>query len=218
MHDIIQNEFKMDFKLLLKSENGRVTNDKESNNCIKMINLLQSNVCGRARISSAETIKNNNNMKKSSFLSQNLQQNGNLKSEKFDETMKIEQISSGDQIAFIKIQDDLSSPSPIKPAQKFQRQTSFQKFFMQFSPDFVGQYCLCMHRKVEPDDPISVHNHQHHTNDDHYNDKYAANSFLLSPTSIIPITVVPQTYEYVIFCVVYLFCSLLHPKKMKPAN
>lgn len=172
-----------------------------------MINLLQSNVCGRARVNSAPNNNNNNddnnsnnNMKKSSFLSQNLQQNGNLNSDKFDETMKIEQISSGDQIAFIRIQDDLSSPSPIKASQKFQRQTSFQKFFTQFYPDFIGQYCLCMHRKVEPDDLISVHNHQYqHMNDDHYNDKYAANSLLLSPTTIIPITVVPTKYEYVIF-------------------
>lgn len=163
-----------------------------------MINLLQSNVCGRAtRSAPNNTDNNNNNPKKSSFLSQNLQQNGNLTSEKFDETMKIDEISSGDQIAFIKIEDGLSSPSPTKPA-KFQRQTSFQKFFMQFYPDFVHQYCLCRHRKVQPDDLITVHNHHHHhSSDDHYSDKYAANNFLLSHTSIIPITVVPQKYEYV---------------------
>lgn len=163
-----------------------------------MINLLQSNVCGRAtRSAPNNNDSNNNNPKRSSFLSQNLQQNGNLTSEKFDETMKIDEISSGDQIAYIKIEDDLSSPSPVKPA-KFQRQTQFQKFFMQFYPDFVHQYCLCMHRKVQPDDLITAHNnHHHHSSDDHYSDKYAANNFLLSHNSIIPITVVPQKYEYV---------------------
>lgn len=181
-----------------------------------MINLLQSNVCGRATRSAPNNNNDNNNndtnaSKKSSFLSQNLQQNGNLNSEKFDETMKIDEISSGDQIAFIKIQDDLSSPSPIKAAKQFQRQTQFQKFFMKFYPDFVGQYCLCMHRKVQPDDLITVHNyHHHHTSDDHYSDKYAANSFLLSHTSIIPITVVPQKYEYVTS---YVHCFATPNKK-----
>lgn len=179
-----------------------------------MINLLQSNVCGRASRSEPENNDTNNNAKKSSFLSQNLQQNGNLNSEKFDETMKIDDISSGDQIAFIKIQDDLlASPSPIKPAHKFQRQTQFQRFFMQFYPDFFRQYCSCMHRKVQPDDLITVHSfHNHHSSDDHYGDKYAANrNFLLSPSSIIPITVVPQKYEYVIS---YAQCFTLSPEKI----
>lgn len=152
-----------------------------------MINLLQPIVCGSADISAAKSINN------SYILKQNLQKNEIIKSEKFQETMKIEQISSGDQIAFIKIQDGLSSPSPLKPP-KFQRQTQFQKFFMQYYPDFFHQYCMCMHTKVEPDDLITATNHT----DDHYNEKYAANSFLLSHTSIIPITVVPKKFEYVI--------------------
>lgn len=164
-----------------------------------MINLLQSNACGRADIVAANNIKN------SQFLNQNRPKpNANLSSDHFEETMKIEHISSGDQIAFIKIQDGLSSSSPIKqtaPSQ-FQRRTPFQKFCMEFYPDFFRQYCMCMQGKVEPNDLITtVNNHHRHTND-HYNDKYAANSFLLSHTSIIPITVVPKKYEYV---TVYLF-------------
>lgn len=208
-------------KIKNEGENESVTTQIEQTKKIKMINLLQTNIRGSANTSVANNNNNNNttNTKNTShFLSQNLQQNGNLKSDKFEKTMKIEEISSGDQIAFIKIQDELSSSSssPIKPS-KFQHRTQFQKFFMQFYSDFFRQYCMCMHKKVEPDDLVSVHNHTH--NDDHYNDKYAANSFLLSHTSIIPITVVPKKYEYVTFCVcfflllLYLFCSLLPQKK-----
>lgn len=169
-----------------------------------MINLLQSNVCGSADVSAARNINNTH------FLGRNLQTNATLTSEKFQETMKIEQISSGDQIAFIKIQDDLSSTSPRKPP-KFRRQTQFQKFFVQHYPDFFRHYCMCLHTKVQPDDPITVTNQT----DGHYNEKYAANSFLLSHTSIIPITVVPKKYEYVGFCalLISIHCSLA-PRKI----
>lgn len=151
-----------------------------------MLNLLQSNICGRANRSPEKSTEN------SQIPNRNLRISDNLNSDNFEETMKIEQISSGDQIAFIKIQDDLSSPTqPHKPS-KFQRQSSFQTFFMQVYPNFFRQYCMCMHKKVEPDDLITVTDHHI---DDHYNDKYAANSFYLSHASIIPITVVPKKYE-----------------------
>lgn len=182
-----------------------------------MINLLQSSACGRTDVGEA------NNTKNAQFLGQNLQKNANLKSEKLEDTMKIEHISCGDQIAFIKIQDDLSSASPIKKrASDFHRRTQFQKFFMELYPDFMRHYCLCMQRKVEPNDPINMNSHHRdHYNDDHYNNhKYAANSFLLSHTSIIPITVVPKKYELYL-CIAFsfqLFICLLPNKNTKREN
>lgn len=151
-----------------------------------MLNLLQTSVCGSE---SASTANRNNN---THFLNKNLQRNGNLRSANFEENIKIEQISSGDQIAYIKIRDQISSPPVVKPP--YTRRTLFQKFFLQSYPQFFRHYCMCMHGKIEPDDPNSMSGREN----GHYNNKYGANSFLLNHTQIIPITVHPTKYEYVI--------------------
>lgn len=161
-----------------------------------MLNLLQSSVCGNESVSVAN---GNNN---THFLSKNLQRNGNLRSENFEENIKIEQITSGDQIAFIKIRDQVPLPPIVKP--QYDRRTQFQKLFLQSYPDFFLQYCLCIHKKVEPDDPNSVSGL---ANGEH-NDKYGANSFLLNHTQIIPITVHPTKYEYVILSSFHIIMSL----------
>lgn len=150
-------------------------------NRVKMLNLLHSSVCG-----SSDNV-NTANANDSHFLSENLQQNGNLKSKHFDEKMKIEHIASVDKIAYIKIRDDvISAPPPIKP--EVNCRTKFQKFFLQKYPDFFRHYCLCMHRKIEPNDLNNVSSLA--------DDKYGANSFLFNRTPIIPITDDPKTYVH----------------------
>lgn len=145
-----------------------------------MLNLLHSSVCGS---DSVNTVNANG----SHFLNENLQQNGNLKSEHFDENMKIEHIASVDKVAYIKIRDEISAPPPpLKP--EVHHRTKFQKFFLQKYPDFFRHYCLCMHRKIEPNDLNNVSSLA--------DDKYGANSFLYNRTPIIPITTDPKTYVH----------------------
>lgn len=148
-----------------------------------MLNLLQSNICGR-NSENNDTANGNDNH----FLNKNLQQNGNLRSEQFEENMKIEQITSGDRIAFIKIGDNVPTSATSQKNENNKR-TKFQQFFALNYPDFFRQYCFCMHRKIEPDDLDTVSTLS--------DDKYGANSFLLNRTPIIPITVDPT--KYVIF-------------------
>lgn len=143
-----------------------------------MLNLLQSNICG------SNNANNTTNVNDSHFLGKNLQQNGQLKSEQFEENMKIEHVTSGNRIAFIKIRDDVPSATSVK--HENQNRTNFHKFFLQKYPNFFRQYCLCMHRKVEPDDLNTVPYLA--------DDVYKTNSFLLNRTPIIPITVDPKTY------------------------
>lgn len=142
-----------------------------------MLNLIQTNMCGGNNTNAA-------NETESHYLSSNLQQNGNLRTEQFEESMKIEQITSGDRIAYIKISDDVVvSPTSAKSELENRR----HRYFLQKYPDFFRHYCLCLHRKVEPDDLNTVSRL--------VDDKY--NGFLLNRTPIIPITVDPK--KYVIF-------------------
>lgn len=152
----------------------------------KMLNLLQSRVSG---VSESVNQLNGNN---AHFLNRNLQNNGNFRTEHFDEHLTIEQITNGDKIAYIKIQDDIQSTPTIKS--NVRRRSQFQRFFQHKYPDFFRQYCMCMHAKVEPDDLNTVSG----ITNDNYTDKYDNNSFLLNHTQIIPITVHPPKYEYVI--------------------
>lgn len=139
-----------------------------------MLHLLQTNIC---RENSTSNSRN---------LSENLQRNGNLRTE---ERVKIEHITNDDRIAYIKIGDDMTSAKSVKS--KPHKQTIFHKYFFQKYPDFFRHYCLCLHRKIEPDDddPNTVTILS--------DDKYGANSFLLNRTPIIPITIDPK--KYVIF-------------------
>lgn len=143
-----------------------------------MINLLHSGVCGSESVTTV-------NGANSHFLSKNLQQNGKFQSENFEENMKIEQITSGNRIAFIKIRDEIPSPTSVKT--ELNRRAQHQnKYFFQKYPDFFRQYCMCLHSKIEPDDLNTVSSLA--------DDKYGANGFLLNRTPIIPITVDPNTY------------------------
>lgn len=146
-----------------------------------MLNLLQTNICGSNSASNSAKNRNDNH-----FLNKNLQQNGHLRSEQFEENMKIEHITSGNQIAFIKIRDNLTSATSVKNENK--KRTKFQQFFAENYPDFFHHYCPCMQRKIEPDDLNTVSTLA--------DDKYGANSFLLNRTPIIPITVDPKKYIY----------------------
>lgn len=152
-----------------------------------MLNLLQSGVCGSESVNAA----NGNN---AHFLNRNLQSNGNLRTENFEENLKIEQITTGDKIAYIKIRDEVPSAPAIKS--EMRRQSQLSRIFQQNYPDFFRNYCMCMHSKVEPDDLNTVSVLTNGT----YNDKYGTNSFLLNHTQIIPVTVHPPKYEYVNFC------------------
>lgn len=107
-----------------------------------MLNLLQSSLCGSDGVNIINRI--------SVFpKNQNVQQNSNRN---FRENIKME----SDQISVIVLK---GSPTPaINPilAQTSDRRSSFQKFFLKNYPEFFKNYCLCLHRKVEPDDPIEV--------------------------------------------------------------
>ena len=144
-----------------------------------MINLLQSNMCGGSRTNSA-TVHD------SHYLSRNLQRNGDFRTEQFDERIKIEQITNGDRIAYIKIRDDMP-PSAASVKSDLHNRTKFH--FLHKYPNFLRQYCMCLNRKIEPDDLNTVSSI--------VDDKYGANSFLLNRTPIIPITSYPT--KYVIF-------------------
>lgn len=145
-----------------------------------MLNLLQSGVCGN------ESVTTVNGGANAHFLTKNLQHNEKLRSDQYDETMKIEQMTNGDRIAFIKIRDDLPSPTSAKT--ELHRRTQNQRYFFQKYPDFFRQYCMCLHRKIEPN-PDDLNSESSSTDD-----KYGANGFLLNRTPIIPITVDPQAY------------------------
>lgn len=162
-----------------------------------MLNLLHSGVCGNENVT---TVKKAD----AHFLSKNLQQNGNLRSEDFDENMKIEQITSGNKIAFIKIRDEMPSPTSVKT--ELHRRTQNQRYFFQRYPDFFRQYCVCLHRKIEPDDLNTVSSLA--------DDKYGANSFLLNRTPIIPITVDPTTYVIFSFFFIIIITNLSLMNKM----
>lgn len=147
----------------------------------KMLNLLQSNMCGGNSTNSA-TVND------SHYLSRNLQRSGDLRTEQFEESIKIEQITSGDGIAYIKIRDDVGSATSVKS--ELHNRTQFQRKFLHKYPAFLRHYCMCLHRKIEPSDDLNSVSCL-------TEDKYGANGFLLNRTPIIPITAYPT--KYVIF-------------------
>lgn len=107
-----------------------------------MLNLLQSSLCG----SDTVNVINRNSVNPKN---QNVQHNSNRN---FEENIKME----SDQISVIVLK---GSPTPaINPVltQTSNRRSSFQKFFLQNYPEFFKNYCLCLNRKIEPDDPIEV--------------------------------------------------------------
>lgn len=141
-----------------------------------MLNLLQSNMCGG---NSANTP----NVNDSHYLSKNLQRNGDLRTDEFEESIKIEQITSDNRVAFIKIRDDVASATSIK--NELHHRNQFHNFLYKY----LRHYCMCLHRKVEPDDLNTVSCLAE--------DTYGVTGFLLNRTPIIPITVYPT--KYVIF-------------------
>lgn len=145
-----------------------------------MLNLLHSNMCGGNSTNSA-------NVNDSHYLNSNLQRSGDLRTEQFDDRLKIEQITTGDRIAFIKIRDDMASATSVKS--ELHKRNQFHEYFLHKYPNFLRHYCMCLHRKIEPDDLNTVSCLAE--------DKFGANSFLLNRTPIIPITVYPT--KYVIF-------------------
>lgn len=141
-----------------------------------MLNLLQSGMCGSE---SGNAPADNGNS--AHFFNRNLQRSSDLKSQ---QSAKVEHIAGENDIAYIRIRDEVSSPTPAK--MELQKRTHFQRLFKHKYPDFLRHYCMCLHNKIEPDDLNTAPT----TTDD----IYGANSFLLNRTPIIPITVDPTKY------------------------
>lgn len=152
-----------------------------------MLNLLQSNMCGGNNHNTNSANGNDSHYSISSYP----QQNNNSRTERVDENMKIEHSTSGDRIAFIKIPHEMTSSTSVTTSELHNRR-QFHKYFLQKYPDFFRQYCMCLHRKIEPDDLNTV--------SCIVDDKYGANSFLFNRTPIIPITVDPKKYVIFVKC------------------
>lgn len=131
-----------------------------------MLNLLHSSLCGSDRIS--VNPKN-----------QNVQHNNNRN---FEKNIKME----SDHISVIVLK---SSPMPaINPVltQASNRYSSFQKFFLRNYTEFFKNYCLCLNRKIEPDDPIEVVDPASKT--------FESNNNYSTRNTVIPITVALKMY------------------------
>lgn len=136
-----------------------------------MLNLLQSSLCGSDTVNVINRIPMNRK-------NQNVHKN---KTRNFEENIKME----SDQISVIVLK---TSPTPaINPVSN--RRSSFQKFFLQNYPEFFKNYCLCLNRKIEPDDPIEVVDAASKTfESNNYNNNYSTRN------TIIPITVALKMY------------------------
>lgn len=137
-----------------------------------MLSLLQSSLCGSDTVNIINRISVN-------AKNQNVQHNNNRN---FGENIKME----SDQISVIVMK---SSPTrTINPVltQTSNRCSSLQKFFLQNYSEFFKNYCLCLNRKIEPDDPIEVVDQGSKTFES--NNNYAARN------TIIPITVALRMY------------------------
>lgn len=137
-----------------------------------MLNLLQSSLCG------SDTVNVINRMSVNPK-NQNVQHNSNRNYEK---NIKME----SDQISVILLK---GSPTPaINPVltQTSNRRSSFQKFFLQNYPEFFKNYCLCLNRKIEPDDQIEVIGPASKT--------FESNNNYSNRNTIIPITVPLKMY------------------------
>lgn len=139
-----------------------------------MLNLLQSSLCGSDTVNVINRISVNPK-------NQNVVQHNNNRN--FEENIKMD----SDKISVIVLK---SSPTPaINPALRkaSNRRSSFQKFFLQNYPEFLKNYCLCLNRKIEPDDPIEVVDAASKT--------FASNNNNYSTrNTIIPITVALKMY------------------------
>lgn len=138
-----------------------------------MLNLLQSSLCGSDTVNVINRIAVNTK-------TQNVMQHNNNRN--FEENIKME----SDQISVIALK---SSPTPqINPVfrKTSNRRSSFQKFFLQNYPEFFKNYCSCLNRKIEPDDPIEVI--------DAANKTFESNNNYSTRNTIIPITVALKMY------------------------
>lgn len=137
-----------------------------------MLNLLQSSFCGSDTMNIINRILVNPK-------NQNVQHNNNRN---FDENIKME----SDRISVIVLK---SSPTrKIIPVltQTSNRRSSLQKFFLQNYSEFFKNYCLCLNRKIEPDDQIEVVDQGSKT--------FESNNNYATRNTIIPITVALKMY------------------------
>lgn len=111
-----------------------------------MLSLLHSSFCGSDSVNVANRISLN-------LRNKNFQQNDYSNNNgNFEENIKME----NDRISVIMLKSPPLPPiNPIQPRPSHRR-SSFQKLFSKNYPDFFRNYCLCINRKIEPDDPIEI--------------------------------------------------------------
>lgn len=135
-----------------------------------MLNVVNTSVC-------SGDIVNMSNRSASNRTNGSATNNNNVQN--FNENLKTENKLNGERhVVFKKPENDATSASSTQRAH-------FQRFFLQKYPDFLRNYCMCLYRKIEPDDLNDT--------SDAAADKYSNNGYL-SRTPIIPITVDPNMY------------------------
>lgn len=144
----------------------------------EMLNLLQSSLCG------SDSVVNRN----ASIIKNGIHSHNNNLNNNFDQNIKME----NDRISVITLKCPPLPPINSIPSQTPSRRSSFPNFFSQKYPDFFKNYCLCINRKIEPDDTLIETNEHEHAQSTNSKIENVIN--YQNHTSIVPITVALKMY------------------------